>query len=185
VCPTVRRLGRDAAAPSGRLVRRRGGSSAGQSMGLIIPGSWVRAPPAPQQASYLRNRTEDGIPHSARTAEHLLPLRRDTTPPVVAVGTSSPCWRTGDDTWAPRTAAHLPENCNMEARPRPQDTRPTRSSEDAGYDHPGSPPPVQQSVFHGPRPRHEPGGSSADVPDDPLVRPAVSTLPRGLWPCRS
>jgi hypothetical protein len=26
---------------------RRGGSSAGQSMGLIIPGSWVRAPPAP------------------------------------------------------------------------------------------------------------------------------------------
>ena len=48
-----RRRAVECAAPVGRglrvwqAVRRRGGSSAGQSMGLIIPGSWVRAPPAP------------------------------------------------------------------------------------------------------------------------------------------
>src|SRR3954454_3913553 len=54
---------------------RRGGSSVGQSKGLIIPGSWVRAPPAPPPAQTRgldpAQRPHRGISSSCDTCQFL------------------------------------------------------------------------------------------------------------------
>jgi len=60
----------------------RGGSSAGQSTGLIIPRSWVRAPPAPllsvqvSKVALLKEQTRVPLPQhpAARAAAGLRPL---------------------------------------------------------------------------------------------------------------
>lgn len=62
---------------------RRGGSSAGQSMGLIIPGSWVRAPPAPpRRATRNGGSSHAPVSHPRPDRRRRLPLARRHRRPV-------------------------------------------------------------------------------------------------------